>query len=168
MSDEEKRSLDVTWNNLPDYTDSRNALVVVDGSGSMLGLDANAPINVAVSLGLYFAERNTGKFKNMYMTFGARPKMVTVPDCNIYDKVQYCMQYNDWTNTDIMSVYNKLLDAAITSGASQDEMPETVYIVSDMEFDQACSNPDKSTFQLAKEKFENAGYKLPPIVFWNV
>lgn len=168
VSADEARSLDVMWNNLPDYTDGRNALVVVDGSGSMYGTDPSSPINVSLSLGMYFAERNNGAFHNMFMTFGHRPQMVTVPDGDIMKKTECCMKYNDCSNTDIAAVYDLLLKSAIQAHAKQEDMPETIYIVSDMEFDGDDMNGDCTTFEVAKRKFADHGYKMPPVVFWNV
>ena len=42
----ERKSLDVTWNALEDFTDGRNALVVIDGSGSMYGCGNPRPAEV--------------------------------------------------------------------------------------------------------------------------
>ena len=60
ISDEERKSLDVTWDNQADYTNDENAVVVADTSGSMYWCSATPkPISVAFSLAIYFAERNS-------------------------------------------------------------------------------------------------------------
>lgn len=47
-------------------------------------------------------------------------------------------------------------------------MPEKLYIISDMEFDCCAGNADMTNFEFAKKLFENHGYRLPQVDFWNV
>jgi len=61
------KTLEALWNQLPDYTQGKNALVVADTSGSMEG----DPMSVSVSLALYFAERNKGQFKDYFISFSS-------------------------------------------------------------------------------------------------
>ena len=164
-SPDDGKALDVAWKNLPDYTNGENALVVRDGSGSMYG----TPLEIATSLAIYFAERNTGAFHNYFMTFSSNPKMVKIPENqDICSKVHYCINYDDWTNTDLVKVFDLLLKTAVKNNVPQEELPKTLYIISDMEFDMACSYPGSTIFEVAKEKFEEKGYKLPTVVFWRV
>jgi len=65
----ERRSVDVTWNALEDFTQSENALAVIDGSGSMYGYGSPKPAEIALSFGVYFAERSKGAFANHFITF---------------------------------------------------------------------------------------------------
>jgi len=88
LSEEERRSLDVTWNAQENYADSENALVVVDGSGSMYCSGNPMPALVAQSLGIYFAERNAGKFHNHFITFSARPQLVEIKGRDITEKLR--------------------------------------------------------------------------------
>ncbi len=162
-------SLDTTWNALPDYTDGSNALVVVDGSGSMYVRDGSPkPIDVALSLAIYFAERNKGKFSSHFITFSETPRLVEIMGRNIAEKVRFCMTFNEIANTDIEAVYDLILNTAIANKLPQSELPETVYIISDMEFDRCSDNSDITNFDYAKEQYEANGYALPRIVFWNV
>jgi len=171
LSATERKSLDVTWNALPDFTDGRNAMVVLDGSGSMYGNynsnDGMKPINVAMSLAIYFAERNKGAFHNHFITFSSKPQVVQIEGNDIYEKTSYCALYDDCSNTNLEATFILLLNTAVKNHTPQSEMPETLYIISDMEFDR-CSHADSTNFQFAKKIFEDAGYKLPNIVFWNV
>ena len=50
----------------------------------------------------------------------------------------------------------------------QAEMPSTLYIISDMEFDCCAEGADITNFEFAKKIFAEAGYQLPRVVFWNV
>ena len=45
-------------------------------------------------------------------------------------------------------------------------MPTTILIMSDMEFDAATD--DFTAFEMIENKFHNAGYKMPKIIFWNL
>ena len=170
----ERQALDATWKSLPDYTDGRNAIAVVDGSGSMYANGGEAPgggtyspISVAVSLGMYFAERNKGVFHNKFITFSERPRLVEIKGTDIYEKTHNCFAYNEIANTDLYEVFMLLLITAVKNNIPQEELPETVYIISDMEFDAGVKR-DQTVFEDAKEKYEDYGYRLPNVVYWNV
>lgn len=155
--------LDATWKSLPNFCDGRNAIAVIDGSGSMVG----TPLNIATSLGIYFAERNRGYFHNHFITFSKNPKLVKIHGNTIVDKAEYCMSYNEIANTDLIKVFGLILKAAIKNNLPQSELPETIYVISDMEFDAGvCDNI--SLHEEVKELFEKHGYILPNIVYWNV
>lgn len=49
----------------------------------------------------------------------------------------------------------------------KEELPSTIYIVSDMDFDWCTQNSQLEDFEYAKKRFEAHGYKLPRVVFWN-
>ena len=168
LSAKERKAMDVTWNALEDFTTEENALVVVDGSGSMYGGDKPMPAAVAMSLGIYFAERNTGAFKGHFITFSENPRLVEIKGRDIVEKVRYCMGYNEVANTNIQRVFELILNAAIKKHVPQEEMPARIYIVSDMEFDWCAQGASMTNFEYAKRLFAKNGYKLPEVVFWNV
>ena len=168
LSDEEKKSLDVTWKALPNYTKDENALVVVDGSGSMYWGGNPQPAEVAQSLAVYFAERNTGLFKNHFITFSENPRLVEIKGDDIYNKIRFCIGFNECANTNIQKVFELILKTATKNKLTQKDMPETIYIISDMEFDSCTVDADLTNFEYIKKKFNEKGYKLPRLVFWNV
>lgn len=168
VSEEEAKSLDVTWNALEDYAGDQNSLVVIDGSGSMYWGGNPAPIMVAHSLGLYFAERNKGKFANHFITFSKRPQLIEIKGETLLEKLQYLASFNEIANTNIQAVFELILNAAVKNKLPQEEMPERIVIVSDMEFDHCADDADITNFEYAKKIFAEAGYKLPKVVFWNV
>ncbi len=168
VSDEERRAIDATWNSLEDFTGNENSLVVVDGSGSMYSCGEPRPIEVAVSLGMYFAERNKGKFKNHFITFSENPRLVEIKGKDILEKLRYCLGYNEVANTNIQKVFELILNTAVKYSLTQREMPDTIYIVSDMEFDWCADDAEITNFEYAKNLFASHGYKLPKVVFWNV
>ena len=170
ITEEECRSMDVTWKALPDYTGAENALAVVDGSGSMYCNWGSGymPAAVAQSLGIYFAEHNKGCFHNHFITFSENPRLVEVQGRDIVDKLTYCMSFNECANTDLQRTFDLILKTAIQNKAKQEELPEKLYIISDMEFDYCANHAEMTNFECVKKKFAKYGYKLPQIVFWNV
>jgi hypothetical protein len=163
----DEKLLDAMWKSLPDYIGDNfdNALAIVDTSGSMRG----NPIQVALSLGLYLAERNKGTFANHFITFSRNPELQEVVGDTLGDKLRN-MSKADWdSNTDLESVFHLILNTAIKNVVPQDEMPSKLFIISDMQFDGAVrSGNNKTLFEKMREKFADYGYKLPEIVFWNV
>lgn len=148
------------WLNLPNYVE-HDALVVADVSGSMSG----RPMSISVSLALYFAERNKGLMAGYFMTFSQNPQLVKVTGRNLVEKLRM-IENSQWDmNTDLEAVFDQILKAAVNSGSK--DLPKVVYIISDMEFDEAVS-ADESIFEAAQRKFKEQDLKLPHVVFWNV
>lgn len=167
---DEYAALDVLWNNLPAYGCSgENALAVVDGSGSMYGGGNPRPIDVALSLGIYFAEHNTGAFANHFITFSHSPRLVEIKGSDIRQKTQYCAGFHEAANTDLEAVFLLILRTAVKHKMQQSDLPKTLYIISDMEFDGCIIGGNSRTmFETMQAAYEAAGYALPNIVFWNV
>lgn len=156
------KTLEALWNQLPDYTRGNNGLVVADVSGSMSG----DPMSVSVSLALYFAERNKGQFKDYFITFSGRPELQKVQGKTLQAKM-HSIETSEWgMNTNLQAVFDLVLETAVDNDTPEDEMPSTLYIISDMEFDSACSR--HTNFEVIKAKYEEAGYTMPTLVFWNV
>ena len=168
LSEKERHAMDVTWNALESFGNDENALVVVDGSGSMYGGGNPSPIEVALSLGIYFAERNTGEFRNHFITFSRNPQLVQIKGGDIAEKVAYCARFNEVANTDLKKVFDLILSTAIKHNMPQEDLPKTLYIVSDMEFDYCIGNAGLTNFEYARQQFEQHGYQLPNVIFWNV
>jgi hypothetical protein len=166
--DAERLSLDATWRALADYTQDENALVVADGSGSMYWGGKPVPAAVAQSLAIYFAERNRGAFRNHFITFSMNPRLVEIKGKDIVDKVRYCETFNECANTDIQKVFELVLNAAVKNRVPQKDLPSTLYVISDMEFDHCAAGASLTNFEYAKKLFHRAGYQLPNVVFWNV
>lgn len=168
MAEENRRAIDVTWRAQEDFTGGENALAVVDGSGSMYWDMDGLPAAAALSLGIYFAERNTGVFRNHFITFSQRPRLVEIQGRDIFEKVRYCRQFDEVANTDLQRVFELILRAAVKHRVPQEDMPAKLYIISDMEFDRCVCGGDLTNFQQAKNRFAACGYRLPQVVFWNV
>jgi len=167
-SEEERRSLDVTWRTLEDFTTDENALVAADGSGSMYWGSKPMPAAVAQSLAIYFAEHNKGKFHNHFLTFSMTPQLVEIKGEDFVEKVRYCRTFDECANTNLEAVFDLILQAAAENHVPQAEMPAKLYIISDMEFDHCVKNSSMTNFENAKASYAAAGYILPDLVFWNV
>ncbi|MBR6207402.1 MAG: DUF2828 family protein [Oscillospiraceae bacterium] len=168
VSGEERTAIDATWNAQEDFTTGENALVVVDGSGSMYAARDPMPAAVALSLGVYFAERNTGAFRNHFITFSENPQLVEIKGGDILDRIRYCHDFNEAANTNIQKVFELILAAAVKNRVPREDLPSTVYIISDMEFDYCTKDASLTNFEYAKKLFARHGYPLPRLVFWNV
>ena len=164
----QKNAVDAAWYSLADFTDGENAIAVVDGSGSMYAYRNPMPASVALSLGIYFAERNRGAFHNHFITFSENPQLVEIKGADIVDKVNYCMGYGEIASTNIQKVFELILDAAVNNHVPQKQLPKTIYIISDMEFNACTCDAGMTNFAYAKKIFANYGYRLPQVVFWNV
>jgi hypothetical protein len=159
-------NVDVLWDALPDYISNREekSIAVVDTSGSMCG----TPLEVALSLGIYLAEKTQGFYHNKFITFSARPEMQTIKGNNIVEKVENLSNV-DWDmNTNVEKVFLTILDAAIKNKVQVTDMVDKLYIISDMEFDSADSSTDKTLFKHIFEEYKAYGYTMPKLVFWNV
>ena len=162
------------WESLPNYlmNNPYRILPVVDTSGSMMAghrTTSPAPIDVSVSLGLYIAERNNGPFKDHFLTFSNAPTLQRINGSDLYSKIQNLKQADWGMNTDIEATFDQILGSALSNDISEDDMPNMILILSDMEFDQAAGNSYTSTaMESIRAKYSAAGYELPNIVFWNL
>ena len=168
LTEEEKKSLNATWEALPDFGSEANALAIIDTSGSMYCDAKPLPAAVALSLGIYFAEHNTGAFKNHFIEFAREPELIEIKGETFADKLQYICSFNKVADTNIEAVFDLVLSAAVNNNVPESELPEKLIIISDMEFNACVKNAGTTNFNNAKAKFEAAGYKLPEVVFWNV
>lgn len=162
-------ALDTLWNNLKDYKCDGNTVVVCDVSGSMFGTSYGnvLPIDVAVSLGIYFAERNVGEFKGQMITFSSMPEFFEINcDDSIWCKVRSTTGANWGMSTDINKVFDLLLARCRDNNVPAEEMPKRIIIVSDMEFD-SCTR-GRTNYEGIKRQYADAGYDMPELIFWNV
>ena len=152
------------WDHLPNYVEpGTNAIVMADTSGSMDG----RPIMTALGLAIYFAQRNVGAYHNLYMTFSCHPKYQTIKGKTLA-QIFHNMDYSGWQmNTNCEAAFNLILDTAIKNHVEPAEMPKSLIIISDMEFDQA-GNRQWSFYDQMRARFAEYGYEIPQIVWWNV
>jgi hypothetical protein len=161
------------WEALPNFVGDANILPLVDVSGSMTSLAGGhksksntSCLDVAVSLGLYLADKNKGKFKDTFLNFSSDPQLLHLRG-NILDKVKQMVSSNWEMNTNLHRALDKILRAALEGNVPQSEMPGALLILSDMQFD-SCTRHDDSAMEMIKRKYTEAGYNVPNIVFWNL
>jgi hypothetical protein len=153
---------------LPDFVGDAKILPMVDVSGSMgVPLAGNTTaLEVAISLGLYLSDRTSSDFKDMFLTFSGQSKIQTLKG-TLSQKYQQLARAEWGMNTNLHSAFAEILRVAKSGNVSQENMPDTVLILSDMQFD-SCVRHDDSALQMIRRKYEEAGYKMPSVVFWNL
>jgi hypothetical protein len=141
---------------------------VVDVSGSMMGSYGKcpSPIDVAVALGILISECSEGRFKDKVVTFSQKPEFVNLSNMNLHTKISKVSNSSWGMNTDIEAVFNKILETGTFYGLSSEQMPERLFIFTDMQFDQVSGQG--KTFHKISQKFIDEGYNLPQIVCWNL
>ena len=170
------------WKALPNYLEGANDMIlpVVDVSGSMStpagGSKTVTCMDVAVSLGLYISERNEGPFKDAFITFSDNPQLQVLSG-SLKDRYAQ-MSHSDWgMSTNLEATFKLILDQATKHNLSQDEMPNKILILSDMEFNAATggggwrnveSNWNPTAQQMIEKMYDAAGFTMPQIVYWNI
>ena len=183
LDDTNRLMVNKYWENLADYFNEAtfNGMAIVDTSGSMCGSSADAPINVAISLGLYCAEKAKGPFANHFITFSSNPTFVKTEGVDFCDKVKRMSKAEWGGSTNIEAAFDMMLDIAIKNHCPQSDIPENLIIISDMEFNSCVTSGPRSTsrwnyeycdvgdtlFGSMSKKWAAYGYKMPHLIFWN-
>ena len=183
-SETERNAWQKYWDNLRDYYDGREepGIAIVDVSGSMYG----QPLEAAVSMGAYIAERGKGPFQNHFITFSNNPTLVEFSGRDIYDQFLRARNAEWGGSTNIEAVFDLLLNTALQHHTKPEDMPKTLYIFSDMEFN-GCITSGRATrdmwstsgalrsagqidtvIEAQARKWQGYGYKVPRVIFWNL
>lgn len=173
VSDSKYKQIQAQWNSLPNWMKSQdenhNILPVCDVSASMKTAYSGGdvvPMNVSVSLSLYISERNQGMFSGRIATFDSNPTFLKFdPTADLRSRVQNLMNAPWGGSTDVVKVFQMMLEFASENSVPNTNLPDTVLILSDMQFDE-CAN--LTGFEAIKREFEVRGYDAPNIVFWNL
>lgn len=154
---------EAAWGELKDLfpTFGGGIIPVCDVSGSMMGL----PLDVSVSLGIFLSEKNSGPFKDCFITFSERPELQRLSG-SLRDKLRQLETSRWMMNTNLEAVFS--LIARASRDAKPSDVPSTVLILSDMQFDQCITSPSDNALQMIDRQFAELGLKRPKIVFWNL
>jgi hypothetical protein len=166
-----------------------NCLALCDVSGSMGSIYTPShnnrpwPILPAVALSMTLAQLAKPPFSNMFITFSARPEIVTLQEgaggglaANAMSMVQ-----SPWgMNTDLHAVFVRLLlPLAVKHRVPREEMVKRLFVFSDMQFDAAADDDGAGTrgdaagawetnHDAIERAYAEAGYDVPEIVYWNL
>ena len=166
----ELKHIEAQWEQLPNLIGDASIFPMIDTSGSMswstVEGSSMTPMDIAVSLGLYMADKNTGPFKDAFLTFDSNPTIKVVSG-NILQKVNQIYRAPWGGTTNVIAGIERILQVALSNRVAERDMPKILIIFSDMQFNQ-CTRFDDSAMQSIRRHYENAGYTVPAIVFWNI
>ena len=160
---------DAQWEALPNFVGDAKILPLVDVSGSMSvgsGVTGVTCLDIAIGLGMYLSSKTSSDFKDMFMTFSTRPK-IEVLKGSLQNKYKQLSRANWEMSTNLHGAFEELLRVATKGNVAPENMPDTILILSDMQFNQ-CVRHDDTALQMIRRKYKGAGYKVPNIVFWNL
>ena len=159
-----------------------DSVCVVDVSGSMEDwgyqhhkkIKPNfTPMDVAIALGLLIANTVQGPFHNHVITFHSTPKFHLIKKDTLLNRVNSLKQMEWGGYTDLQATFDLILNKAKLANLSQEDMPKRLFIISDMQFNQTATHYINGHIQITNfkdidNKYKDAGYTRPNIVFWNV
>ncbi|KAL7809629.1 hypothetical protein V8C44DRAFT_142332 [Trichoderma aethiopicum] len=182
----EARVVDSQWKTLvqriKDSGTLSSCIAVCDVSGSMCGpvfKDGSTPMHSAIGLSLLVAEVTEPPFGGHFITFSARPQMQLIrTSLPLGEKIRKMMSADWGMNTNFVAVFEDLiLPTAVEKGLTREEMLKRVFVFSDMQFDAAETASRSadgemktwaSSYERIKRKYEEHGYEMPELVFWNL
>ncbi len=171
--------MDELWKALPNKcTKDTRTLVVADSSGSMcskISTKGNAQaMDVSMALAFYFSEKLKGEFANKFVTFSTCPRFVDIGKCKtISEKIGVFSRHCEVSDTNIEAVFDLVLCTAVKGNLKQEDLPDNILIISDMEFNRCSVTSsfdavEPKLFEVISARFNAHGYKLPKLIFWNV
>jgi hypothetical protein len=156
----------------PDGVDPGNMICLSDVSGSMSG----TPMMVSIAMGILCSELCHPALQDRVMTFESNPRLISFgPTDTFCQKVETLSRAPWGGSTDFykaLMLIGKLIE---DNGLTQDQIPKTLMVVSDMQFNCACRCYDSAAAANVRQYFERLGERMhgtpftpPVIVFWNV
>lgn len=156
---------------LPNYVGNTKLLPMVDVSGSMGSILAGgmSAMDVAISLGLYLSDRTSSDFKDMFLTFTSK-STIQVLRGTLLQKMSQMLGPVGY-DTNLVSAFDSVLSVAKNGNVSQENMPDYIIILSDMQFNPSSGTfrgADETSLQMIRRKYAESGYKMPGIIYWNL
>jgi Domain of unknown function (DUF2828) len=171
----DRQVAEAQWKAMPNFLGDNKILPIVDVSGSMSSfsyygqrapIKSNVtPMDVAISIGLYCADKQQGAFSGAFMTFSGQPKLQVLTG-SLTDKINQLARAHWEMNTNIEAAFQEILSTAKRNGVVDADMPKVLLILSDMEFDSCVRG--STNFENMKALYATAGYTLPTVVFWTI
>ena len=109
--------------------------------------------------------------------------MIHIEGTDFVDKVRRIYRTNLCENTNLTRTFDMLLDIADRPGTREEDIPEIICVISDMEIDSmsdwASDNAThyrwghehlsaKTEMERIRQKWKAHGHKMPKLVYWNV
>ncbi|KAJ0393715.1 hypothetical protein P43SY_007557 [Pythium insidiosum] len=145
------------------YGDLSKTLVLSDVSGSMHG----RPMEVSIALGLLVSSVASDAYKDLVLTFESSPQFHHIQGDTLKERVRSLANAPWGGSTDFAAAFRAVLRLAKEAKLTREQMPERLIVISDMQFNCADSNYE-TNYQVLARSFEEAGYEVPHMVFWNV
>lgn len=157
---------------LPDYMDGTDHRImpICDFSGSMTTAVSGSvrAIDVSMALGLYCSDRlgKDNPFYRKFIPFSDSSKLVEWRKETFSVAAQ---KLNDgWCgSTNIRAALDQILDAGRLLGATDEQMPTTLMVLSDMQWNQG-SSTGMTSVEAGLKAWEDAGYSRPKVLYWNL
>ena len=154
---------------LPNYVGDTKIMPMVDVSGSM-GVElagGMSAMDIALSLGLYLSSKTSSDFKDMFITFTSSAT-IQVLKGSLSQKMRQ-MQGAVGYDTNLTKAFDSLLETAKRGNVSPENMPDFIAIMSDMQFnDMSIKGTSVTALEMARQKYRDAGYECPKLIFWNL
>ena len=160
--------LEQQWKALPNYVKGENNVLVMADTSASMESNNGRPLATSIGLAIYFAERNKGAYKDLFLTFSERPSFVTLKGDTLKEKVENIEAIVE--NTNLEKAFNLILEVALENNVPQEEMPKALIVITDMQFDMAVEDASqtKTLHKKMKKLYEREGYQLPTVIYWNV
>ena len=172
-------TIESQWNTILENTKSsgilNNILPIVDVSGSMFGAkNGSIPAQVSIALGLLISQCSTGNFKNKVISFSETPEEFLIEGNTLKEQIE-CIKNINWGYS---TNFESVADIIINNSNTQDDIPDKIVVLSDMQFNEAIkikdydSDNDNDNDELLHStfisKFINNNYNPPNIIYWNL
>jgi hypothetical protein len=163
--------INATWAALPNYIpEGVSVLPIADTSGSMTcrATESLSCLDISISLGMYIAEKNTGPFQGLLLTFDTHPQFHVLAEKTVARNLRSVSNMPWGGSTNFEASYELILNHAVKVKATQAEMPQYLICLSDMQFNSAVGYSNEFHFENVKKRFAEAGYVAPKLIFWNL
>lgn len=138
------------------------ALVLSDVSGSMYG----DPMIVSIALGILISTVTQKPYQNLVLTFETSPQFHHLQGNSLREQVQSLSQAPWGGSTDLGKAFKLILQVAQKNNVPQEDMPDKLFIISDMQFDIIEGYDQRPSLDGIRQMFKNAGYIMPKIGKW--
>lgn len=176
-----KRLADLQWATLVDSIRSSssdgisNCIAIADVSGSMGSLNHGSPQNPppvlpCIALTLLLSELALPPWQGRFFTFSTDPACEYIdPNLPLAERASQLSKAHWGMSTEFYKTYELILATAKKNGLAPEHMVKKLFVFSDMQFDAAGEGKYGETeHETMKRRFEEAGYPLPEMVYWNL